>query len=914
MKKAISLLLAMVMTLSLAVPVFAADAKDIKPTISLTVGGSYYLPAEATLRQSVPSTTITGKSIDNSESYKCIVPYNAFKMSVAEPKSVKITVSGTVPGKQSGIKCFVNGTALDSTTYYPELGNFDNPVNLKFECKNPFPESTQYSFYNITLIPSCEVTYDPNGGVIVTDNSANPKVTTTDPVKVWVQYGQNAPNQMISKKGYDFAGWYVSEVCYCTDDDKEKGNCDHKEFVRGAERQTTHMNLVAKWVAKPIELTTLSLNGSNKVTEDNKFYSEFTLNHPVYSSGGTVKLQIAGKVYGASQCDVTINGTQHSRPENMLLDTSKIDTTYNVKLKTNAADVDPVISKSITVTIHDTTLDDAVEAISQTFRIPPECRDAVTRKAFLTSKLEEILATYTGVTYKLTWGTFEKFTVTLTYKDASQAVTQQKISLIQGQYNDFELTSLAVNGVLAKPDETGLNYSVMLDDDVIKGLAGKDFVTVITNNGTRSGLTKISGKDPYKWKFTIKSEDKSFSKDYTVNLLAKPTITVVKTVNNLFVSNVVDYSSVTDTIIATLKKGNFDANVIVKLVAESDSQDLSGLKVVFFDAESNAWFNVVETGFGHPVNGFPLPVDTSTDFKLVATSAGTYQAKLVVYNVVGGAILAESDVVTVTAVVPAAPKNFMIGEKNYTTLSAAVDAAEAGDTILAYPSSGILTDTVTISKKLTITGVDAEGNKIVNASEVNCTISGVFTINAGNVEISGLEILQTASPAANFVINAANTTVQYCKFGPLPDSTNDRFGGRIRIATGDIGNTYITNNIFDYCGIETIKALDNGTLLNISRNTFNERRMVGDAHQSATINVMNGDSSGYVTVKKNTFTADGTLVVLNGTGSITMNANHNYWGGSAPTIGHNLMLSANAECKYYYSGETMKEDEIVTLP
>ena len=317
MKKVHSLLLALLMVFSLAVPALAAPA-EAPTVITHSINGfNYYFPVGSTTRTQIPTEFVdasktTTTSID--EELTCILPYNVYRSNASERK-ILISVSGKITGVGARPISINGGTPFAGGNYDLDLGTFDRPVKVVYTCENG--TTGDITTLTVTYVPSCELTYVPNHGTL-RDDDGTFHTDPTDPNNginksktVWVRYNTNTPNRNITRTGYDFAGWY-------SDIDLETP----VSFPYGS--LTNHLTLYAKWAPKPIEWTALAVNDGTRTVvdasgdpviapENGGVYDvtvPLTPHHPNYSN--QVKLRFGAKVTGVEQCDITVNGAAHN--------------------------------------------------------------------------------------------------------------------------------------------------------------------------------------------------------------------------------------------------------------------------------------------------------------------------------------------------------------------------------------------------------------------------------------------------------------------------------------------------------------------------------------------------------------------------------------------------------------------------
>ena len=317
MKKVNSLLLALLMVFSLAVPALAAPA-DAPTVITHSINGfNYYFPVGSTARTQIPSDLVDSSKLttsSTSEELTCILPYNVYRSNASERK-ILISVSGKITGVESREVSLIGDNSFTGGNYELDLGTFDKPVKVVYTCKNGTTE--EITTLTVTYVPSCELTYVPNGGTLRDDDGtfhtdpADPNNGIDKPKTVWIAYNANTPNRNITRTGYDFAGWY-------SDVDLET------PFVFPYGRLTNHLTLYADWASKPIEWTALAVNdgtrtvvdasGDPVIAPENGGEYDVTVpltpHHPNYSN--QVKLRFGAKVTGVDQCDITVNDAAHN--------------------------------------------------------------------------------------------------------------------------------------------------------------------------------------------------------------------------------------------------------------------------------------------------------------------------------------------------------------------------------------------------------------------------------------------------------------------------------------------------------------------------------------------------------------------------------------------------------------------------
>ncbi|MCC7466662.1 MAG: right-handed parallel beta-helix repeat-containing protein, partial [Saprospiraceae bacterium] len=175
----------------------------------------------------------------------------------------------------------------------------------------------------------------------------------------------------------------------------------------------------------------------------------------------------------------------------------------------------------------------------------------------------------------------------------------------------------------------------------------------------------------------------------------------------------------------------------------------------------------------------------------------------------------------------------------YCTIQEAVDAATAGDKLIASP--GTFTENVTINKALILEGSNAGiscGDPMRGAESVISPASGVpFTVTASGVTINGFEITGAASANAIVCGNTSDLNIQYNNIHDIGTTVN---GSHVHAINYTVANSpaatedvLIADNCFDNIGnfsnhqrstsaIGILQSTSTGTLtgLTIERNTI----------------------------------------------------------------------------------------------
>ena len=294
-------------------------------------------------------------------------------------------------------------------------------------------------------------------------------------------------------------------------------------------------------------------------------------------------------------------------------------------------------------------------------------------------------------------------------------------------------------------------------------------------------------------------------------------------------------------------------------------------------------------------------------------------------------------------------------EQVFTTLEAAVKAANPGDTIYVYPGDyNIKSDSelsyggsngwyLLINKALTIVGVDAEGNKITDAAKTQARIYSTHYVENGswssqdlvlvcadNVTISGLTIMNKVDAnKAVEVYDADNFVIENCKFTPIASDLIP--AGGVTNGSGDVVYAYeeykeygaslyfnknstatVTGNLFDHSNL-TFDGTDSSTI-NVEGNTFEGVMNRNNYTYSAIgytswdtpkVTEINGEG---ITISNNKFIETGKInfsLVTSG----TVDVSDNYWEGM------NLAsdITGHVTASTIYADDSMTETVAVVI-
>ena len=239
-------------------------------------------------------------------------------------------------------------------------------------------------------------------------------------------------------------------------------------------------------------------------------------------------------------------------------------------------------------------------------------------------------------------------------------------------------------------------------------------------------------------------------------------------------------------------------------------------------------------------------------------------------------------------------------EQVFTTLEAAVKAANPGDTIYVYPGDyNIKPDSelsyggsngwyLLINKALTIVGVDAEGNKITDAAKTQARIYSTHYVENGswssqdlvlvcadNVTISGLTIMNKVDAnKAVEVYDADNFVIENCKFTPIASDLIP--AGGVTNGSGDVVYDYDEYKEYGaslYFNNVTVNATVTGNLFDHSNLTFD------------------GTANSTIAVEGNTFEG---IKNWNNDPDYTYSAiGFTSWGSSTDISGSNITIAQN---------------------
>ena len=193
----------------------------------------------------------------------------------------------------------------------------------------------------------------------------------------------------------------------------------------------------------------------------------------------------------------------------------------------------------------------------------------------------------------------------------------------------------------------------------------------------------------------------------------------------------------------------------------------------------------------------------------------------------------------------------------FTSLEAAVKAANPGNTIYVYPGNyDIVPDNSTyvegqtgwylaITKSLTIMGVDADGNPITDAADACANIYSTYYtangahasqdliyVNADDVTISGLNIMNKYEANKAIEVKANNFKISACNFMPI---TEELF------PEGGIGS-YSYDEWKDYGATLYFNGSCTGAV--VENNNFDRSRIAFDSAEEAEIEIKNNTFEG----------------------------------------------------------------------
>ncbi|MEL4306030.1 right-handed parallel beta-helix repeat-containing protein [Methanococcoides sp. LMO-2] len=195
------------------------------------------------------------------------------------------------------------------------------------------------------------------------------------------------------------------------------------------------------------------------------------------------------------------------------------------------------------------------------------------------------------------------------------------------------------------------------------------------------------------------------------------------------------------------------------------------------------------------------------------------------------------------------------GSANYTTIQAAIDAANNGDTVLVYP--GIYIENVDVNKELTITSLSGNPNDtVVQAADQT---KHVFNVTSNNVTIEGFEITGELWKQGIHRLGICLCGVEWCNINNNSLSGNRR---GILLTTSSSNNIVFNNSILFsdsgiLCGgnnniIKNNLALENGVGINVR-----------GSHNNITSNVASNNFIGVMVIDCNNNTISSNVVERN---------------------------------------------------
>ncbi|CAH0306341.1 Ig-like domain-containing protein [Roseomonas sp. CECT 9278] len=399
------------------------------------------------------------------------------------------------------------------------------------------------------------------------------------------------------------------------------------------------------------------------------------------------------------------------------------------------------------------------------------------------------------------------------------------------------------------------------NDDVDAG-AGDDLIVV--NAADHAGIEAIDGGAD-----TDTLQIVSTTSGTTVTLGANVTNVEVVTASSVGVAINIDASAATG--VASIV-GNGEAN---DLRGGAGDQTISG---------GNA-DDTLSGGAGNDVLNGGDGID-------VASYAGTVAASAVASNASGGwtVDLGVGDVDTLTSVNRiddgAGGRILLVGNGGYATLQAAIDAADAGDTI-RLAGGATYSDPVTINKAVTILGAQAGlDGSAAGRGTGESVITGLVTVDlaSGALNISGVEFRYTGPQNSLVgstnggglvqVLGAASVTIQDSRFmtdfrqgnagegeiDPLNGGGANTGGRALMVPSGFGGTLAVDDNFFGGTAAGSFSTAawrsgiwsdGNSASLTITGNVFQTVRTAAnldgydDATSTITDNTINDSGSGF---------------------------------------------------------------------
>ena len=253
----------------------------------------------------------------------------------------------------------------------------------------------------------------------------------------------------------------------------------------------------------------------------------------------------------------------------------------------------------------------------------------------------------------------------------------------------------------------------------------------------------------------------------------------------------------------------------------------------------------------------------TSDIRIVYVSLNDESGGLIIPIILNGSITANSDYIPRTITVSSSD------EADYTSIQAAINASEPGDTIEVY--SGTYFENVNVNKQLILRGVDTgDGNPMVNGN------GDAITLNADGITLDGFTAINASSPYAgiNVISNnnmiSGNTASDNYRGIELSSSNNNTLSSNTVSNNSNTGITlwYSSNNTLsgntasnNYLGIFLYSASNN----TLSSNTVSNNLHAGICLSSSSNN----------TLSSSIFTNDGLSVYYSYKNNIVNNTVNN---------------------------------------